>query len=287
MKAYLFPGQGSQFVGMGEKLYKKSTLAKKMFHLADELLGFKITSIMFNGTDDILKQTINAQLSIYICSVIETKLYENFNPDMVAGLSIGEFSALTAINVFSFEDGLYLVNQRASLMQKICEKTKGNMIVIIGLKDKIIENICKNEIGIVVLSNYIAPNHSVISGELNSVKRVCSILKKIGAKKIIRIPVYGAFHSPIMKSAEEKLKNIIMKVNFNPPVCPIYQNFIGKSIIDSNEIKKNIIKQMGAPVKWKQSIKNMIIDGASKFIEIGPGKSLEKIAKIIFKDCNK
>ncbi|WP_185869700.1 ACP S-malonyltransferase [Blattabacterium cuenoti] len=285
MKAYLFPGQGSQFLGMGKNLYKKNNLAKKLFQLADEVLGFKITSIMFEGTKDLLKNTKYTQLAIYIYSVIKAKISNNFNPDMVAGHSLGEFSALAAIDVFSFEKGLILVNYRASIMQEICESVYGGMAVVFGLEDEIVEFFCKKDNGIVVPSNYNSPGQLVISGEYKALKRVCYSLEKIGgAKRILILPVHGAFHSPIMEPAKKKLKIFIKKMEFKKPKCSIYQNVTGKSVIKSSDIKKNIVNQITFPVKWKQSIKNMIKDGAISFTDIGPGNILLNIIKQILKN---
>ncbi|WP_185862220.1 ACP S-malonyltransferase [Blattabacterium cuenoti] len=287
MKAYLFPGQGSQFMGMGKNLYKNSDDAKKLFRLADDVLGFGITSIMFEGSINILKKTKNTQLAIYIYSVIKAKISKNFNPDMVAGHSLGEFSALAAIDVFSFEDGLILVNKRASMMQKICESIHGGMAVIFGLEDSIIEDICKKDKGIIVPSNYNSPEQLVISGEYTALKRVCFSLKKIGAKRIFILPVHGAFHSPIMEPAQKKLKKFIQKFFFKDSKCPIYQNVTAQSFTKSNDIKKNIVEQLTSPVKWKQSIKNMIDHGAISFTEIGPGNILQGLMKKISKNFTK
>ncbi|AFJ90555.1 ACP S-malonyltransferase [Blattabacterium sp. (Blaberus giganteus)] len=281
MKAYLFPGQGSQFVGMGKDLYKNSHLAKKLFQLSNEVLGFKITSIMFEGSIDTLKNTKYTQLSIYIYSVIKAKISKNFKPDMVAGHSLGELSALAAINVFSFEDGLKLVNERASIMQNICELTSGGMAVVFGLKDSVIEYVCKKDHGIIVPSNYNSPEQLVISGEIQALRRVCSYLKKIGAKKILTLPVHGAFHSPIMEPAQKKFQKIVNKIDFKDSKYPIYQNVTALPVKKSNEIKNNIVKQLTAPVKWKQSIKNMMDHGAILFTEIGPGNILQGLIKKI------
>lgn len=283
-KAYLFPGQGSQFTGMGKDLYKKSTLAKKLFRLANEILGFRITSIMFNDTRILSEKTKYTQLSIYIYSVIKARISNDFDPDMVAGHSLGEFSALASVNVLSFEKGLILVNQRAKLMQDICESTKGEMAVIFGLEDEIIEFYCKIDNGIVVPSNYNCPGQLVISGEQKSVRRVCSYLKEIGAKRILILPVHGAFHSPIMEPAKKNFKKIIEKISFKDSKCPIYQNVNALPIIKSEDIKNNLIEHLTSPVKWKQSIKNMIIHGASSFIDIGPGNILDSLLKKILRN---
>ncbi|WP_185858609.1 ACP S-malonyltransferase [Blattabacterium cuenoti] len=280
MKAYLFPGQGSQFVGMGKNLYKNSDFAKKLFRLSEEILGFKMTSIMFEGPMDQLKKTKYTQLAVYIYSVIKAKILMNFNPDMVAGHSLGEFSALAAIDVFSFEDGLILVNERASMMQKICESVHGGMAVVFGLEDHIIEDFCKRDKGIIVPSNYNSPGQLVISGEMAALKRVCFSLKKIGAK-ILTLPVHGAFHSPIMEPAKKKLKIFVEKFSFKDSKCSIYHNVTSTPIKKCNDIKKNLIEQLTSPVKWKQSIKNMILDGAISFTEVGPGNILQNLMKKI------
>ncbi|WP_185864544.1 ACP S-malonyltransferase [Blattabacterium cuenoti] len=281
MKAYLFPGQGSQFPGMGKYLYKKSTLAKKLFRLADEILGFRMTSIMFNETKILSENTEYIQLAIYIYSVIKTKILNNFDPDMVAGHSLGEFSALASVDVFSFEKGLFMVNQRAKLMQKICKSTEGEMAVIFGLKDEIVDFHCKIDKGIVVPSNYNCPGQLVISGERKAVRRVCKTLENIGAKKIFILPLHGAFHSPIMEPAKKKFKKIIDKISFKDSKCPIYQNVNAQPVIKSLDIKNNLIKHFTYPVKWKQSIENMINNGALSFIDIGPGNILSGLMKKI------
>ncbi|WP_185859405.1 ACP S-malonyltransferase [Blattabacterium cuenoti] len=287
MKAYLFPGQGSQFIGMGKNLYKNSHLARKLFQLSDDILGFRITSIMFEGPMDILKKTKYTQLAIYIYSVIKAKISNNFEPDMVAGHSLGEFSALAAIDVFSFENGLILVNQRASIMQEICESIHGGMAVVFGLEDSIVEDFCKNDSGIIVPSNYNGPEQLVISGEYQALKRVCSSLEKRGAKRIFILPVHGAFHSPIMEPARKKFKKFINKISFKDSKCPIYQNVTAQSVIKSNDIKKNLIEQLTSPVKWKQSIENMIAHGAISFTEIGPGNILQGLIRKILRNFAK
>ncbi|WP_185878530.1 ACP S-malonyltransferase [Blattabacterium cuenoti] len=287
MKAYIFPGQGSQFLGMGQNLYKNSSLAKKFFQLSDDVLGFKMTNIMFDGsTMKVIKKTKYTQLAIYIYSVIQAKILNNFYPDMVAGHSLGEFSALAAIEVFSFEDGLKLVEKRATMMQEICESIYGGMAVVFGLEDKIIENVCKKDPGIIVPANYNSPGQLVISGEEKALKRVCGSLKKIGAKKILKLPVHGAFHSPIMEPAKKKLKIFIERITFKDSKCPIYQNVTAKSVSNSDEIKKNLIEQLTSPVKWKQSVENMIQKGAISFTEVGPGNVLQGIIKKIIKNNN-
>ncbi|WP_185851075.1 ACP S-malonyltransferase [Blattabacterium cuenoti] len=287
MNAYIFTGQGSQFVGMGKKLYQNSDFAKKLFLLSNDILGFKITDIMFNSPIEILKKTKYTQLAIYIYSFIQAKLLDNFNPDMVAGHSLGEFSALASIDVFSFEEGLILVEKRGSLMQKICEQIPGGMAVVFGLDDHFIESFCKKDKGIVVPSNYNSPGQLVISGEEKALKRVCFSLEKKGAKRILRLPVHGAFHSPIMFSMKKKLEIFIENIHFKDSKYPIYQNVTAKPENKCSRIKKNIIEQLTSPVKWKQSVINMIHHGARSFIEIGPKNILQGMIKKIFNEIRK
>ena len=285
MKAYVFPGQGAQFTGMGKDLYDNSPLAKEMFEKANEILGFRITDIMFEGTVDELKQTKVTQPAIFLHSVIlATTLGDSFKPDMVAGHSLGEFSALVANKTLSFEDGLKLVSQRAMAMQKACEITPSTMAAVLGLDDNIVEEVCASVDGIVVAANYNCPGQLVISGETSAVEKACEILKERGAKRALLLPVGGAFHSPMMEPAREELAQAIENTHFSNPTCPVYQNVTANAVSDATEIKKNLIIQLTAPVKWTQSVQQMIKDGATEFIEVGPGNVLQGLVKKINKD---
>ena len=282
MKAYIFPGQGAQFSGMGFDLYQRSDIAKHYFEKANQILGFSITDIMFSGTAEDLKQTKVTQPAIFLHSTILSKvLGETFTPQMVAGHSLGEFSALVANGALDFKDGLVLVSKRAMAMQKACETEAGTMAAVIGLEDQLVEAICKKTEGIVVAANYNCPGQLVISGEVQAVEKACEALKQAGARRALILPVGGAFHSPLMESAREKLATAIKETTFNNPKCPIYQNFTSKATQDKNEIKNNLIAQLTAPVKWTQSIQSMIADGATQFIEVGPGKVLQGLIKKI------
>ena len=283
MKAFIFPGQGSQFSGMGKDLYSIRK-AKKLFHFANEILGFNISNIMFNGTSEDLKQTNVTQPAIFIHSVILALINDNFKPDMLAGHSLGEISALTAGKVLSFEDGLNLVKIRSEEMQKACLKQKSTMAAILQMDEKIINEVCTKIEGIVVPANYNCPGQIVISGEQKSVELACEKLKELGARRAVILPVGGAFHSPLMEPAKEKLKEFIEKTNFNEPLCPVYQNVTAKAIVNSESIKVNLIKQLISPVRWEQSINKMINDGANEFIEVGPGKVLQGLIKKINSD---
>ena len=282
MKAYIFPGQGSQHTGMGYELYKKYDFLKKFFNSANEILGFDISKLMFEGNNDELKQTKVTQPAIYIQSVSIIKaLGKSFKPDMVAGHSLGEFSALVACGVLSFEQGLNLVSKRAIAMQEACENTNGTMAAILGLENKVIEQTCESISGTVIPANYNCPGQVVISGEIKSVADCCEKLKDKGARRAITLPVSGAFHSVLMESAKEKLNEVINQIDFNEPICPIYQNVSGNFEMKAEKIKSNLISQMTSPVKWTQSVENMIKDGANEFSEIGPGNVLQGLVKKI------
>lgn len=282
MKAYIFPGQGAQFSGMGLDLYEKSSEAKDLFNQANDILGFSITDIMFEGSAEDLKQTNVTQPAIFLHSVILSKvLGEQFKPDMVAGHSLGEFSALVANAVLSFEDGLKLVSQRAQAMQKACEAEPSTMAAVLGLEDEMVEAVCAETEGIVVAANYNCPGQLVISGEYKAVELACENLKERGARRAMILPVGGAFHSPLMEPARKDLAAAIENSNFNNPICPVYQNVSTFAVNDPEEIKKNLVFQLTAPVKWTQSVQNMIKDGAKEFIEVGPGKVLQGLVKKI------
>jgi len=282
MNAYIFPGQGAQFVGMGADLYKNFPVAKELFHQANDILGFPISESMFSGTAENLKETKITQPAIFLHAVILAKIMgDSFKPDMVAGHSLGEFSALVANKVLNFEDGLKLVYQRALAMQKACELKSGTMAAILALEDELVENICENISGVVVAANYNCPGQLVISGETAAVQEACVKLKEAGAKRALLLPVGGAFHSPLMEPAREELAKAIAQTTFSTPLCPIYQNVCATPIIVAEEIKKNLISQLTAPVKWTQSVENMVKDGAMLFTEVGPGKVLQGLVKKI------
>ena len=285
MKAYLFPGQGAQFSGMGKELYKTSK-GNKLFKKANEILNFDISKIMFDGSKEDLKQTNVTQPAIFIHSVILSKLLgSSFSPDMVAGHSLGEFSALTAIGSISFEDGLTLVSIRAKAMQTACEIKPGTMAAVLGVDDNLVERICLDSPGIVVAATYNCPGPLVISGEINAVEQACESLKNKGARRAIILPVGGAFHSPLMEPAKIELAKAINDILLTPPSCPIYQNISSSPTNIPKEIKKNLISQLTAPVKWTSIIKNMISNGATKFIEVGPGNVLQGLCKKIETNC--
>ena len=285
MKAYVFPGQGAQFTGMGKDLYENSALAKELFEKANEILGFRITDIMFEGTAEELKETKVTQPAVFLHSVILAKtLGEDFKPEMVAGHSLGEFSALVANGALSFEDGLKLVSQRALAMQKACEIKPSTMAAVLNLDDKIVEDICASIDGVVVAANYNCPGQLVISGEYKAVEEACEKMKEAGAKRALILPVGGAFHSPMMEPAREELAAAIEATTFSTPICPVYQNVTASAVSDANEIKKNLIIQLTAPVKWTQSVNQMIADGATSFTEVGPGKVLVGLVNKINKE---
>jgi len=285
MKAYIFPGQGSQHREMGYDLYKKYDYLKDFFSVSNEILGFNISQLMFEGSDDELKQTQVTQPAIFIHSVAMIKvLGESFKPDMVAGHSLGEFSALVGCKVLSFEDGLKLVSERALAMQEACEKTDGTMAAVLGLENAIVEQTCDDIKGTVVPANYNCPGQIVISGETKSVTDCCEKLKSQGARRAIILPVSGAFHSSLMESAKLKLTDAIKQIDFNEPICPIYQNVSGKPEVKADIIKSNLISQLTSSVKWTQSVENMIHQGAKEFLEIGPGNVLQGLVKKISRD---
>ena len=282
MKAYIFPGQGAQYPGMGKELNDSSKTAKKRFREANEILGFNITDVMFGDNIEALRQTKVTQPAIFLHSTIMSEVMgSNFQPKMVAGHSLGEFSALVASGVLSFEDGLKLVRERAFAMQEACDLAPGTMAAILGLDDKKIELVCKTTPGIVVTANYNCPGQLVISGEKKSIEKACENLVKAGAKRALILPVGGAFHSPLMEPAKKRLSKVIKTTNFSQPDCPVYQNINGKGTIDPELIKKNLVAQLTSPVLWTQTIQKMIFDGAKQFTEVGPGKVLQGLVKKI------
>lgn len=282
MKAYVFPGQGSQFVGMGKDLFENSAKAKELFLQANDILGFDITKIMFSGTDEELKQTNVTQPAIFIHSVILAKISESFAPEMVAGHSLGEFSALVANGTLSFEDGLKLVSKRAMAMQKACERVPGTMAAVLALADEKVEEICASIIDeIVVAANYNCPGQLVISGSVKGIEKACELMKAAGAKRALILPVGGAFHSPLMEPARIELEDAIKNTLFSKPTCAVYQNVNAAPSTDVEAIKLNLIAQLTAPVRWTQSVQNMVKDGATNFVECGPGKVLQGLVKKI------
>ena len=282
MKAYIFPGQGSQFPGMGEDLFDRFEMAKEMFHVSDEILGFDLSTILLKGSKEDLQQTRVTQPAIFLHSIITAKVMgADFQPDAVAGHSLGEFSALTAAGVIDFESGLKLVSKRAEAMQKACNLSKGTMAAILGMEDKKVDEICQQISGVVVAANYNCPGQLVISGSVDAIESACEDLKAAGAKRALILPVGGAFHSPLMEPARAELENAIDSTSFSDPLCPIYQNSPAIAVEDPVEIQKNLIAQLTAPVRWSQSINSMIESGITNFIEVGPGKVLQGLVRKI------
>lgn len=283
--AYIFPGQGAQFSGMGKELYDSNNGAKKLFEQANEILGFEITKVMFEGSEDQLKETKVTQPAVFLHSVVLASTIDSFNPDMVAGHSLGELSALVANKTLSFEDGLNLVYKRALAMQKACEVNPSTMAAILGLEDALVEETCAAIDGIVVAANYNCPGQLVISGSNKAVEEACEALKEKGAKRALLLPVGGAFHSPLMEPARAELQAAIENTHFNNPICAVYQNVTASAIIDPTAIKENLIAQLTAPVRWTQSVEHMVKDGATHFVEVGPGKVLSGLVKKIHREA--
>lgn len=284
MKAYVFPGQGAQFVGMGKDLYDNNEKAKSLFEKANDILGFRISDVMFNGTAEELKQTNVTQPAVFLHSVIAALVADDFKPDMVAGHSLGEFSALVANGALSFEDALKLVSQRAKAMQKACEINPSTMAAILGMEDKAVEDLCSSIDEVVVAANYNCPGQLVISGSNKGIEAACEKAKEAGAKRALPLPVGGAFHSPLMEPAREELAQAIADTSFNKPACPVYQNVNAKPSADVAVIKENLIAQLTSPVRWTQTVQNMVADGATTFVESGPGKVLQGLVKKISRE---
>jgi [acyl-carrier-protein] S-malonyltransferase len=284
-KAYVFPGQGAQFSGMGSDIYQSNEIAKQLFDRANEILGFEITKIMFEGSADDLKQTKVTQPAVFLHSVILSKTIANFSPDMVAGHSLGELSALVANNTLTFEDGLNLVHKRALAMQSACEQNPSTMAAILGLEDQVVEDGCRQIDDVVVAANYNCPGQLVISGSNEGIEKACELMKELGAKRALPLPVGGAFHSPLMEPARAELQAAIESTQFNTPSCPIYQNVPASAVSDPATIKENLIAQLTAPVRWTQSVQAMVNDGATHFTEVGPGKVLSGLIKKIHREA--
>ena len=285
MNVAMFPGQGAQFVGMGKDLYKQNAVAKERFSIANDILGFSITDIMFDGDADALKETKVTQPAIFLHSFISYELARKSSPNIAAGHSLGEFSALTAMGALSFEDGLRLVSKRAQAMQAACDVTKGTMAAVLGLADDVVEKACENIDGVVVAANYNCPGQLVISGALSAVETACETLKDAGARRALLLPVGGAFHSPLMEPAREELAKAILETTIHTPSCPIYQNVTAAATLDTTSIKENLIAQLTGPVKWTQTIQQMRTDGATLFTEYGPGKVLQGLVKKIDREA--
>ncbi|TFF40287.1 ACP S-malonyltransferase [Mucilaginibacter psychrotolerans] len=284
MKAYIFPGQGAQFPGMGKDLYEQSEQAKELFEQANEILGFRITDVMFDGTEEDLKQTNVTQPAIFLHSVILAKVMAGFEPEMVAGHSLGEFSSLVASGALSFEDGVRLVAARANAMQKACEIQPGTMAAVLALDDFTVEDICHQVSDVVVPANYNCPGQLVISGSIAGIDAACEKMLAAGAKRAMKLNVGGAFHSPLMEAARVELQDAILQTQFNTPVCPVYQNIDAKPHTDVEEIKQNLIAQLTGPVRWTQTVEQMLRDGATSFTEVGPGKVLQGLVKKVNKE---
>lgn len=285
MKAYVFPGQGAQYPGMGKDLFDNSVVARGLFETANKILGFRITEVMFDGTAEDLRQTRITQPAIFLHSVILAKTLKNFDPSMVAGHSLGEFSALVANGALSFEDGLSLVFKRAMAMQKACEAVPSTMAAIVGVDDAVVEEVCSGIDDIVVPANYNCPGQLVISGTFTGIDQACELLTGRGAKRALKLAVGGAFHSPLMEPAREELEAAIMGTHFNTPICPVYQNVTAKPVSDPEEIRRNLVAQLTAPVRWTQTVENMVKDGAITFVELGPGKVLQGLIKKIAREA--